>query len=1590
MKKNGKMIGLVLAIAITLTTLFSNSTQITKALSDNPDWRSTALAITYTGNGHSSAFPLQQWILSDAAGGPGEVAFCVQMEESMYGDFNHYRGSLVSSLMNNYGFSRAVAQEKSFAVAKAIRQGWLTQEKSDLNYAITQLAIWDIINPNNDVRATAVNQQSIDALSRYALDRSTVNPSFHNQTLNLAINETQILTDSNEVITALMLDNGYQVNVEKQPAGQPYALTLLANHQLRVRMVNPVPNSRFDLALPPTNAETIVSYNSDISQDTVLGSLTVQDPASLRLNINLSPGELLISKVQDATIPFDQIAFALNDANGNLVNFVQNAVGNYSMSATGTVTALAPDASGKALLRDLLPGNYTVTETSVFPGTYTVSIGTAPVQSGNRTEVTVTNAEQTGTVTLTKMAEQFTGWTQATETYIKKDGVVLVEEKPQVGVVLQLKRLKKVVTAPVETTTVPNPTIVLTPTETTTAATTPAADPVAPLALADAPTETTTVATTEATTEATTAPTTVATEDTTAATTAGAAGGGSVNSISLEAVADLSSDATGKVTSDPLPVGHYFLYHDGVAVFEGDVAEGGVVSYQLPIIIEETPRDNATTVSATVNKANFANRPLAGAVFTLTARENIYALDGTTLRYRAGAVVKTATTNVNGQITMIDLPLGKYNMTETSAPAGYVFDSTPIPVDITAAAPTVEVIAKNLGTITNRRIKVSAVVNKQVAPSIFGTDGVMQDITFGVYTQVLVNGLAKDSLVALVKPDANGRVLVEGLVDGRYYMRELSTNTRYDLNPNNYIVDIATNGNQENQIIQTGTIIPNAPTLVGMELVKLDAETNEELDGAIFELNAVGKNGELIPVLNGEGTNKYVSAGVGLKFEGLEEGQYQIKEVQAPDGYVTEGKVIDVILDKTKGDMIRIEFDNLKTTVEVSKYNTRTSALVRGAILALVDDQGIELERWTTDGTPHTFRGLVVGKSYSVVEIQPAKGYVKTEAVNFTIENEKNGQNVLVGNQETDTSISKQDIAGAELPGASMQLLNDQGAVVAAWISGTQPYIIYGLEVGKTYTLHEDLAPLGYATASDVAFTILDSPEQLKVVMVDEVVKVELSKKDATTGNELPGAAMQLLDDQGNVVEAWTSTSTPHVMTKLEVGKTYTLHEDLAPLGYATATDVEFTVTDTGVIQKVEMIDEVITVEISKQDATNGKELPSATLMLFDDQDKKIEEWTSTDKPHIITKLEVGKTYTLYENLAPLGYATASSVSFTIADTGVVQKVVMKDEVTKVEISKKDVSGNELPGASMQVLDDQGKVVEEWISTETPHLITKLEVGKTYTLHEDLAPIGYAVASDIEFIITDTGVAHKVTMIDEVIVVELEKSDLTDGKPVEGAEITIYNDKGEEVFKGKTDENGKTVITGLEGGKTYTFKETIHPYGYTLNEETFTFTINKDGTVEGTTEFTDEPTRFEIKKTNEKNEAMKGVGFQLFTDAGVKVTWTLVDGIYIADANGKLDTLSTTQHGDIFMHYLPTGKYVLKETTSPKGYQAMKDMSIELKVNNGISNPLKLSVKNELIPVIPRTGEEHKQKGVWSALLLLAALILSLDRKRRNRSESLK
>ena len=283
------------------------------------------------------------------------------------------------------------------------------------------------------------------------------------------------------------------------------------------------------------------------------------------------------------------------------------------------------------------------------------------------------------------------------------------------------------------------------------------------------------------------------------------------------------------------------------------------------------------------------------------------------------------------------------------------------------------------------------------------------------------------------------------------------------------------------------------------------------------------------------------------------------------------------------------------------------------------------------------------------------------------------------------------------------------------------------------------------------------------------------------------------VDEQGNrhviyakdtlVKTVTTNKNGEAVIKDLPLGK-YRVKETKAPAGFVLNPDsqeVSFIYKDQNtpeIEEKLEFSNERQKVELSveKQDAETGKALKGATFGLYNKEaissgdkvivkaDTLLQEITSNEKGKAAFTLDLplGRYY-LKELQAPAGYVSSDEIlefdaTYQGQDVKTIKlKSVKKNQPTTVEVTKADITtGTELDGASMSVLDKDGNVIDSWTSVkDSPHVIKRLQVGKTYILREELAPYGYLRATDVEFTISDTAEVQKVKMEDEVPVARL-------------------------------------------------------------------------------------------------------------------------------------------------------------------------------------------------------------------------------------------
>ena len=269
------------------------------------------------------------------------------------------------------------------------------------------------------------------------------------------------------------------------------------------------------------------------------------------------------------------------------------------------------------------------------------------------------------------------------------------------------------------------------------------------------------------------------------------------------------------------------------------------------------------------------------------------------------------------------------------------------------------------------------------------------------------------------------------------------------------------------------------------------------------------------------------------------DGKYYVKEIFAPDGFVTTEEVQEFTFEYAGEDQTEVSYDftfeNQPTIVELTKTDLTTGKELPGAHLKVTDSNGNTVDEWTSTEESHVIKELVVGKEYTMAETKPADGYVTAESITFTVENTAEIQKHEMKDDVTKVEISKTDITGeTEIPGAKLTILDKDDQVVESWTSTEEAHYIEKLPIGK-YTLREEQAPKGYLLTADVTFEVKDTGEVQKVTMKDDTAKgkVILNKTDKSSGEPLKGVEFELRDSKGKVLETLKTDAAGHAESRM-------------------------------------------------------------------------------------------------------------------------------------------------------------------------------------------------------------------------------------------------------------------------------------------------------------------------------------------------------------------------------------------------------------------------------------------------------------------------
>ena len=838
--------------------------------------------------------------------------------------------------------------------------------------------------------------------------------------------------------------------------------------------------------------------------------------------------------------------------------------------------------------------------------------------------------------------------------------------------------------------------------------------------------------------------------------------------------------------------------------------------YGIKIVKQDSETNENITFSSAKfkikdSKGNYIKQKVGSKyydTFVTNSRGEISNIEGLVSKNSSGQYIDE--TDLLGIVTLPkQLESGKYTLEEVEAPIGYVSGKNKtFEINKNVACeldedgmPIITIIYQNERAYGELQIQKS--INKAEGDTDLAKTSDLSEFRFKTYAKETIKSpidgkilYNKGDLVTDNLTDEEGCIKAEKLPLGEYYIKEIRK-TGYTSNDKIYNVDL-TQKDSKTKLYKSVTNVVNYST--NIEFNKKDINGKEIVGAKLEVLDSAGKS-----------IDSWTSNGNAHTILGLSvEKKYTLREVKAANGYV-KAKDITFTVKDTKETQSVTMIDKI---VDMSKIDIGGKE-VEGAEIQVVDKEGNIVDKWTSGEEAHKIKGLEEGKTYTLQEIVTADGYVKATDIEFTVtgansEGKKENQHIDMTDKIVD--VVKNDVNDKAVKGATLQVVDKDGAVVDKWTTDGKAHKVKGLVEGQAYTLQEVEPAEGYVKAADIQFTVSGADKDgskvdQHITMIDKIV--DMSKIDVG-GKEVEGAEIQVVDKEGNVIDKWTSGKEAHKIKGLEEGKTYTLQEIVTADGYVKATDIEFTVTGANSEgkkenQHIDMTDKIV---FFKKSDVNSGFVEGAKMSVRKLDGTVVDEWVSDSKKHKIKNLIEGESYILREDVAADGYAKALDIVFTVTGIKENQSISMIDKV--VTNKKTTVSGDGLAGAELRVVDREGNVVDKWTSDGKGHRIKGLVVGKSYVLEEIKAPAGFVKAVPIIFYVTEKAENQDFKLIDKKVTVS--KTDVT-GDNIEGAKLQVVDKEGNVIDKW-TSGKGKHSVSGLTEGYVYTLQEAEPAEGY--------------------------------------------------------------------------------------------------------------------------------------------------------------------------------
>ena len=506
--------------------------------------------------------------------------------------------------------------------------------------------------------------------------------------------------------------------------------------------------------------------------------------------------------------------------------------------------------------------------------------------------------------------------------------------------------------------------------------------------------------------------------------------------------------------------------------------------------------------------------------------------------YPSEMILDTFYTDESGSLMLPqELAYGDYELHEVQSAEGYVLDKNPVPFTIDGSVETV--VVEKTNTAQKGRISVQKTgdifTTVATASSAYTDENCETIVNPTTYTPVFASGnlsgavfqiIAVEDIVTLdgtiranagdvvaeITTDENGYAETDLLYLGKYEVREITAPDGYALNAESQFVEL---------------------TYAGQEIAVRDTVNTSfvnDYQGVEISLSKVMEKDELFNIGN---SDEYTRVRFGL---------FAAENITAADGSVipADGLISEISL----AENMSAKFD---TALPFGKYYVQEIATD---------------EHYVLNGKKYLVNFEYMGQEVTTVTVDCGefknalkRGKISGKKVD---ENEKSLENALFGLFAVDTAEFTAD-------NAYMTAVSDENGHFEFDKIPYGEYIVREIEAPTGYILSDESYPV----------TISEDGKVIEIKAVNKSTKVRISKQDITTGEELPGATLQIIDEDGNVATEWVSTDEAHFIEgKLIAGKEYTLRETIAPDGYEIASEIKFTVNTDGSVTEVVMYDE--------------------------------------------------------------------------------------------------------------------------------------------------------------------------------------------------------------------------------------------------------------------------------------------------------------------------------------------------------------------------------------------------------------------------------